>query len=541
MTDFSSYIANYVKRNNADIDQVKGDLTRIASVFNHSGNSESIFTPEYGQELSYEDFDRMLDNGAGAQLSDEDVQLLYDILNKDGENGVSYDELQVMVGSRGYVKDYMFYSNLKFTDTKDVKSEMSDKYSSIKGSALDDVWTKQALQLVFGENSNELSALEALEKGSETVEVERKDLSEKQINDIVQKIKDSNGALTLSHFEALLTKDSYDLLEAAVNDAKIQDPAVNPPADPNVNDPSDQAEPPKEPEIIEQQPTGDKSIDDMRTTIANMIANDPSITPEDVISQLDPDVHGQEFIDQLRASYNVYENESAIDTQWEIQKLNNPDITRLEVIEIMRNNGTLGKLVKDSTMPLNETTAGGSSATLSDDRVKEYTTRLWELSARNNYDGMSQLLVDGSISDADVVNIIAGMTEGEPGNWLWMLQESGNREKSAEVLKGILPKIGREALAGNEKAIEILCNVLEMDTANSTEGLLNVNHTVLEQMFGSGDEGSVFGEDADSILEIIKDNYGKYNNGASLANHIRNEWLLDNKDFYLNKLTEIGD
>ena len=133
------------------------------------------------------------------------------------------------------------------------------------------------------------------------------------------------------------------------------------------------------------------------------------------------------------------------------------------------------------------------------------------------------------------------MSPDEPGNWLWMLQESGNKEKSAELLEKILPKIGEEALAGNEKAIEILCNVLEKDTKGSTEGLFYVNHTILEQVFGFGDKNSVFGENADEVLAIIKNNYGTYNDGASLADHIRGEWMISDKDFYLNKLLKVDE
>lgn len=540
MADFNSYIANYCARTGKDVGEVASKLESLSSNFRHKNDLDSIWETTGNEDLSLEDFSNMLDKGAGASLSDEDVELLYNVFNKDGEGGISYDELSIIVGSKGAVMDFKLWSVLNDADAEEAKT-FDDKYFSLTADQLKEEGISSALKSIYSDEE-----IAKLEKGES---IERKDLDPTKISEIAAQI--AAGTLNLSDYESLLTKDSYDLLEAAVNDAKIQDPAVNPPADPNVNDPSDQAEPPKEPEIIEQQPTGDKSIDDMRTTIANMIANDPSITPEDVISQLDPDVHGQEFIDQLRASYNVYENESAIDTQWEIQKLNNPDITRLEVIEIMRNNGTLGKLVKDSTMPLNETTAGGSSATLSDDRLKEHTTRLWEIAPmdyetgllylqQKDYDSISEVL-SGDLSAADIVNIVANMSPDEPGNWLWMLQESGNKEESAKLLEKILPKIGEEALAGNEKAIEILCNVLEKDTKGSTEGLFYVNHTILEQVFGFGDKNSVFGENADEVLAIIKNNYGTYNDGASLADHIRGEWMISDKDFYLNKLLKIDE
>lgn len=539
MADFNSYIANYCARTGKDVGEVSSKLESLSSNFRHKNDLDSIWETTGNEDLSLEDFSNMLDKGAGASLSDEDVELLYNVFNKDGEGGISYDELSIIVGSKGAVMDFKLWSVLNDADAEEAKT-YDDKYFSLTADQLKEEGISAALKEIY--TADEISKLENGEA------IERKTLTSDQIETILESLTEAD----LEAYKTILTPESYDELKAAY-DNKVAESNKGTEGSQGAQEPEGQQNPvnPQGPVTPEQQLTGDKSIDDMRTTIANMIANDPSITPEDVISQLDPDVHGQEFIDQLRASYNVYENESAIDTQWEIQKLNNPDITRLEVIEIMRNNGTLGKLVKDSTMPLNETTAGGSSATLSDDRVKEHTTRLWEIAPmdyetgllylqQKDYDSISEVL-SGDLSAADIVNIVANMSPDEPGNWLWMLQESGNKEKSAELLEKILPKIGEEALAGNEKAIEILCNVLEKDTKGSTEGLFYVNHTILEQVFGFGDKNSVFGENADEVLAIIKNNYGTYNDGASLADHIRGEWMISDKDFYLNKLLKIDE
>lgn len=554
-------ISSYIERSkekgkNVDFESTTEMLDQIHSheAFEDKHYSDSVWEFDADAEFNEDTFSQLMSEASDGELEKKYVDFLYEFLDVDGNGKLTSSELSVIMGNDKSISG----ASIKYAmNDYSKKTYESSEHTSISADDVKDEKKLEALKLIYGDDV--VKDLEDLE-GDESKLLEKQNLDDSELKNVLDKLKD--GTFTLEHFEDLLTEESYKALESEYNKYLEESQSGNTSGSGDVTgtdeadgsqgaqEPEGQQNPvnPQAPVTPEQQPTGDKSIDDMRTTIANMIANDPSITPEDVISQLDPDVHGQEFIDQLRASYNVYENESAIDTQWEIQKLNNPDITRLEVIEIMRNNGTLGKLVKDSTMPLNETTAGGSSATLSDDRVKEYTTRLWELAPpdfesaplwlkKDNYDNITNLLVNDKLSDADVVNIIANMTPDEPGNWLWMLQESGDKEMSSLLLDQLLPKIADEALAGNEKAIEILCNAIEMDTANSTEGLFNKNHLLLEKIFGIGGQEPVMEERTDELLSLIKNEYPKYNNDAELIDHISGEWLLDNKDDYKDKLT----
>jgi Ca2+-binding EF-hand superfamily protein len=121
MADMNSYIASYCSRTGMSFDEATSKMESLRNNFRHDDDLDSIWEYKANEELTFEDFSEMMDKGAGASLSDADVEFLFDLFNKDGEGGISGEELSIIVGNKGVVTDFKIWGVLNNGDEKTFK------------------------------------------------------------------------------------------------------------------------------------------------------------------------------------------------------------------------------------------------------------------------------------------------------------------------------------------------------------------------------------------------------------------------------------
>ena len=247
-----------------------------------------------------------------------------------------------------------------------------------------------------------------------------------------------------------------------------------------------------------------------------------------------------ELMAELRSSYMTFNNdeESIIS-----QKMQGSGISRSEAIEILQQENKIGTPNTTSSTEVQVLPEG----TLTEEQVAEYVKLLQGAEdsyyGTIDYDKVNEVLFgeNSNLTDADIVKIVSAMSD-ENSSYLWEIQEyCVPKEKAEQLLNNILPIVGEEALAGNQEAIQVLCEALEKDTKGSYEPLFGYNHMLLEKMFGTNDYEKIFGDDTNAILKLIKDNYPTYADGRPLIDDIKGEWKVsgDDKFSYENILTQL--
>lgn len=247
-----------------------------------------------------------------------------------------------------------------------------------------------------------------------------------------------------------------------------------------------------------------------------------------------------ELMAELRSSYMTFNNdeESIIS-----QKMQGSGISRSEAIEILQQENKIGTPNTTSSTEVQVLPEG----TLTEEQVEQYVKLLQGAEdsyyGTIDYDKVNEVLFgeNSNLTDADIVKIVNAMSD-ENSSYLWEIQEyCMPKEKAEALLNNILPIVGQEALAGNQEAIEVLCEALETDTKGSYEPLFGYNHMLLEKMFGTNGYEKIFGDDTNAILKLIKDNYPTYADGRSLIDDIKGEWKVsgDDKFSYENILTQL--
>lgn len=128
--DINSLISNYVEKNGGDVTSIKKTVENLAYDIK---DCYSIF--EYGDEATQEEFMDFISEAAGRSDDSfkKDVDLLFDILDSDGNGELSNDELQEFTrrsgSNAGEVQGWSLYNNLIKVKT-DKSSSASTNASS---------------------------------------------------------------------------------------------------------------------------------------------------------------------------------------------------------------------------------------------------------------------------------------------------------------------------------------------------------------------------------------------------------------------------
>ena len=481
----TEYLKRIDKENTSENrNQVQEDLSDLVASFRYdeegslrvsSERNESIFVFDENTSMSIEDFEEdIISYATDGNYSQEDLKMLYGILDADGSRSLDADELALLSKDGATITRNSMWFGLFGDDYYDLEAPKTTSVSStggggnpVTGNTEDDADTP----IVSEDEHVALPSQVPTEETFATYEVDSADIN--KIRDFI-----------------------YETVSMAPSDASIY-----------------------------------RSPEDLLSEweSAGQFPGDLSSIP------LTP-----ELMAELRASYMTFNNdeESIIS-----QKMQGSGISRSEAIEILQQENKIGAPNTTSSTEIQVLPEG----TLTEEQVEEYVKLLQGAEdsyyGTIDYDKVNEVLFgeNSNLTDADIVKIVSAMSD-ENSSYLWEIQEyCVPKEKAEQLLNNILPIVGEEALAGNQEAIQVLCEALEKDTKGSYEPLFGYNHMLLEKMFGTNGYEKIFGDDTNAILKLIKDNYPTYADGRPLIDDIKGEWKVsgDDKFSYENILTQL--
>ncbi len=533
MVDFNSYIAEYCKRTpGAKEGDVAEKLKNLSGEFRNSGNRDaartSIWDPDVNEVLSYDDFEEMMRKSTAADaLTDDDIELLFGVLNKDGsDDGISYDELSVFFSGQSKTAGDVTSTKIAFTlGTANAveAAEKNDKNVVVSADDIEDADTKAALEAIYGKDSDEMKKLEALDEDDDPVPLERQELDATKMNSIAEQI--ANGTMQIGPFEALLTEESYAALQTAVEELKNADSKVDngssgsdgvadsdgASADGGVSnddavadddsassdaDKNDYSNPANAKELIE-------------------LFNDKGSTPKEVADWLKSNGHiTDEEYTQIAQSYlNISEKEED-----QIQYfINSKGMSREEAIV------AAGIDQSDSSFEVafgKEETKSGESK-LSDKKAKIYADQLYDSMKGLGTDDeqFDSIMFSDKLTDADFVKIMKSYID-QGRSFVQHVDGDFSGKKQDKIMKEMAERLIREAEAGNEDALAILCKEFKNGTAG---------------MNGTADEfiAEIFNNSSDKLLAQIAENYE-----GDIIKDIKGDFSGKTEDNYIKKIND---
>ena len=131
--DINQLISLYVQRTGENPEEVAKKIHDIAETIGY-GHNGSIF--DYGDFISEEDFSSYL-MSLSDDISTEDARLLYDVLDADGENGLSSDEMSIVKNASSSRSNYevdrfSFWNLLLPSRANDVAKELEKAQAELE-------------------------------------------------------------------------------------------------------------------------------------------------------------------------------------------------------------------------------------------------------------------------------------------------------------------------------------------------------------------------------------------------------------------------
>lgn len=204
----SDAVAAYLMREGKEVNQTsieacRDELYELANDI-WGTTDTSIFTLDEKMQMTEEEFSNYLSQSAtGGDVDEEQVKLLFSILNFDGGDTLSFDELSLIADKRkdGIVTNFGIWKNI----IGDIEPDaVISSLNNLKNYA-------NSIKDVFGEDSDEYKTAES---GNE-VQATKQTLDTDKIEIIAQKIMDGNAKL--QDYKDLLTESSYNALSEAYN------------------------------------------------------------------------------------------------------------------------------------------------------------------------------------------------------------------------------------------------------------------------------------------------------------------------------------
>ena len=216
---------------NADVQNV---MAEISDDLYSTDNDESLYLAddnlwsyEDGKEnlINKKDYDNIfskLSEDYGVDISKGNLDVLFDILDVNGDKTLSEDEYSFLM-YKGGITGYSLIHALGTRDDNVADYVESNSSNIYKGAVFfSDSEEKESLldriKVIFGEDSEEYKEVNDAAE-NEKIKIDAKELSENEINDLAKKLK-GKGDSSIKDYKIFLTKDCYDALESAIEKLK---------------------------------------------------------------------------------------------------------------------------------------------------------------------------------------------------------------------------------------------------------------------------------------------------------------------------------
>lgn len=458
-------------------------------------------------KINKEEFINMMNlalSGTEKSSTEEDYEIIFNILNSNTEgksaDTLDSDEYNALVNpniTNKNITSYSLYTSF-FGWSDEIASDISGiTSSSVNTDKVDD--NKDVANSVENFNNTQ----ETVEDGTDDNFVSTGDISSIGVEEIItnseiEQLADfiNAGYYNLEDFKNSLTNEDFERLSVAVENANSENSVTS-------ND-----------TVESDNSTSTSDENNELTKLKNLINKtiqlsneDKYETPEDVISDwLKDGIINDEQASMLRNSYTVYsdKDESLINLKLEAAQINNPEITRDEIIEKLIQSGDISVPKESSSNKIQEEKITVDAKTMSDTLY----SAMKGLGTKNAQ--VEEILTNENLSSADWVEIIKQYNQ-DYGSLVHKINDDFSGKKQDEYEEKLANVLIEQVKAGNEDALNLLCK----EFYNSTAGML-----------GTCDEfiAAIFENAGDEVLAQLARKYSEVNPGQNIQDDIKGDF-----------------
>lgn len=458
-------------------------------------------------KINKEEFISMMNlalSGTDKSSTDEDYEIIFDILNSNTEgksaDALDSDEYNALINpniTNKNITSYSLYTSF-FGWSDEIASDISGVASAYantnevddKNDTANSVENSGNTTGSVDDNTNK-NFVSSEDTGNISVEKTITDSEIEQLADFI-----NAGNYNLEDFANSLTDEDFERLSVAVENANSGNSVTSKDTVESDNSPSASG--------------GNNELTKLKDLINKTIQlsnEDKYETPEDVISDwLKDGIINDEQANKLRNSYTVYsdKDESLINLKLEAAQVNNPDVTRDEIIEKLIQSGDISVPKESSSNKITEEKINVDAKTISNTLF----SAMKGLGTKNAQ--VEEILTNENLSSADWVEIIKQYNQ-DYGSLIHKINDDFSGKKQDEYEEKLAKVLIEQVKEGNEDALNLLCK----EFYNSTAGML-----------GTCDEfiAAIFENAGDEVLARLARKYSEINPGQNIQDDIKGDF-----------------
>lgn len=458
-------------------------------------------------KINKEEFINMMNlalSGTEKSSTDEDYEIIFNILNSNTEgksaDTLDSDEYNALVNpniTNKNITSYSLYTSF-FGWSDEIASDISGVASVYantnevddKNDTANSIENSGNTTGSVDDNTNK-NFVSSEDTGNIGVEETITDSEIEQLADFI-----NAGNYNLEDFANSLTDEDFERLSVAVENANSENSVTS----------NDTVESDNSTSVSD----GNNELTKLKNLINKTIQlsnEDKYETPEDVISDwLKDGIINEEQANKLRNSYTVYsdKDESLINLKLEAAQVNNPDVTRDEIIEKLIQSGDISVPKESSSNKITEEKINVDAKTISNTLF----SAMKGLGTKNAQ--VEEILTNENLSSADLVEIIKQYNQ-DYGSLIHKINDDFSGKKQDEYEEKLAKVLIEQVKEGNEDALNLLCK----EFYNSTAGML-----------GTCDEfiAAIFENAGDEVLARLARKYSEINPGQNIQDDIKGDF-----------------
>ncbi len=446
-------------------------------------------------KINKEEFINMMNlalSGTDKSSTDEDYEIIFNILNSNTEgksaDTLDSDEYNALVNP--YITNKNITSYSLYTTFFGWSDEIAADISGITSSSVN----TEEVDYNTGETVEDNTSENVVSTGDDSNIGTEEAITDSQIEQLADFI--NAGYYNLEDFSNSLTDENFERLSVAVENANSENSVTS----------NDTVQSDNSTSVSD----GNNELTKLKNLINKTIQlsnEDKYETPEDVISDwLKDGIINDEQASMLRNSYTVYsdKDESLINLKLEAAQINNPEITREEIIEKLIQSDDISVPKESSSNKIQEGKITVDAKTMSDTLY----SAMKGLGTKNAQ--VEEILTNENLSSADWVEIIKQYNQ-DYGSLVHKINDDFSGKKQDEYEEKLANVLIEQVKAGNEDALNLLCK----EFYNSTAGML-----------GTCDEfiAAIFENAGDEVLARLARKYSEVNPGQNIQDDIKGDF-----------------